>query len=129
MTVKSVLLVDDEADIRRIGQIGLQRFGGMEVRLASCADEAVQSVNEGLPDVILLDVMMPGIDGPETMSRIREASAGRPVPVIFMTAKAQTHEVEHYLSLGALGVIRKPFDPLTLAQEVRAIVERASGPK
>ena len=72
------------------------------------------------PDVILMDVMMPVMDGPETLSHLRENARTAKIPVVFMTARAQTREVEHFLSLGAAGVITKPFDPMTLAAAVRA---------
>ena len=74
------------------------------------------------PDVVLLDVMMPHLDGPGTLARIRQRPAHRATPVIFMTARAQPGEVDHYRALGALDVITKPFDPMTLAADVRAVL-------
>lgn len=125
MTLHSVLLVDDEPDIRRIGEVSLRAVGQLQVWLASGADEAVALARSRRPDVILLDVMMPGTDGPTTLTRLRgdEETAG--IPVIFMTAKVQRHEVERYLALGAIGVVCKPFDPMTLAAEIRALVDPA----
>ena len=74
------------------------------------------------PDVILLDVMMPGMDGPATLTRIRERAAFATTPVVFITARAQAHEQERFRSLGAVGVITKPFDPMTLAGDLRALL-------
>jgi two-component system, OmpR family, response regulator len=78
------------------------------------------------PDLILLDVMMPELDGPSTFERLRESAATRHIPVIFMTAKAQTHELEKLRALGAAGVISKPFDPMALPAEIRAILAKAA---
>src|SRR5690348_12910025 len=119
--IRTVMLVDDEPDIRRIGAISLARVGGWSVVLAASGEEALAHLSRARPDVILLDVMMPGLDGPSTLARLRAALAPD-VPVIFMTAKVLAHEVERYLELGAAGVITKPFDPLRLPEEVRAIV-------
>ncbi len=118
MSVRSVLLVDDEPDIRRIGQLALQRVAKWDVRLASSGPEAVQLAAAAVPDLILLDVMMPGVDGPTTLVKLRELEGLKTTPVIFMTAKVQRHEVDRYLALGAAGVIAKPFDPMTLATQI-----------
>ena len=122
MAIAKVLMVDDEPDIRRIGQMSLRAVGKWEVALAASGAEALRAAIEGRPDVILLDVMMPGMDGPATLSALRGDPATAAIPVIFMTAKVQQHEVERYLALGAAGVIKKPFDPMTLPDEVRRIV-------
>jgi CheY-like chemotaxis protein len=79
-------------------------------------------VSDEKPDLILLDVMMPELDGPSTLRALRDSPRGRDVPVIFMTAKAQPREVESYLALGARGVVVKPFDPMNLPDQVRAIL-------
>ncbi len=122
MVIDKVLLVDDEEDIRTIGEIALAEFGGWKVELASSGDQALDSVARATPDLILLDVMMPGMDGPKTFERLREAPETAGIPVIFMTAKVQKHEVERYMALGAAGVIAKPFDPVTLPEEIRKII-------
>jgi two-component system OmpR family response regulator len=121
--LSKVLLVDDEPDIRRIGQISLEHVGQWKVVQAQSGVQALSVAVEERPDVILLDVMMPELDGPGTFARLRDNPATATIPVIFMTAKAQPHEVASYRALGAAGVIAKPFDPMTLPAEVRTIVE------
>lgn len=121
--IQKVLLVDDDQHVRLVARIGLEDVGGWEVLQATNGKEAVEMAEEHHPDVILCDVMMPIMDGPATLATIRESSKIQNIPVIFLTAKVQTDELAHYLSLGARGVIMKPFDPLTLAHQVRKIVE------
>jgi two-component system, OmpR family, response regulator len=125
MPLQKVLLVDDEPDIRRIAHISLQRVGKLAVVLATSGLQALELAAAERPDVVLLDVMMPELDGPSTFQRLRSDPATARIPVIFMTAKAQKHEVEGFLALGAAGVIPKPFDPMTLAGEVRRIFAAA----
>jgi CheY-like chemotaxis protein len=120
--IKKILLIDDNPNIRTVAQIGLEDVGGWQVLLAASGPEGLSLAASDLPDAILLDVMMPGMDGPTTLSKLREVPALAKIPVIFLTAKAQKEEVAHYLSLGALGVITKPFDPLTLPKEIMALV-------
>ena len=115
------MLVDDDPSIRRITQIGLTGVGKFEVVLAASGAEALELVMSEKPDLILLDVMMPGMDGPATLSKLRELGVLDRVPVIFMTAKVQKQEVEGYLMLGACGVVSKPFDPMTLSAQVKEI--------
>ncbi len=122
MAIKRVMLVDDEADIRRIGELSLARVGGWTVTLAASGQEALDKLAEALPDVILLDVMMPGMDGPQTLTHLRARPEAAHVPVIFVTARVQRQEIELYLALGASGVIAKPFDPMGLPDEVRQII-------
>jgi CheY-like chemotaxis protein len=121
--IKTVLLVDDEPDIRTIGAMSLRRVGKWEVRVASSGAEAIALAAEAVPDLVLLDVMMPELDGPATLEALRKNPALASVPVIFMTAKVQAKEVERWLAIGAIGVIRKPFDPMTLPTEIRNLVE------
>ena len=117
-----VLIVDDEPDIRRIAKLGLSRVGKMDVVEATNGTEALARAKEDLPDVVLLDVMMPGLDGPSTLARLREDPATSAIPVVFLTAKAIASEVDRLKSLGAAGVLTKPFDPMTLARELRAVL-------
>lgn len=117
-----MLLVDDEPDIRRIGLISLRKVGKLEVVEASSGLQALELAVTRRPEVILLDVMMPVLDGPSTFARLRANATIADIPVIFMTAKAQTHEVAALCALGAAGVIAKPFDPLTLPAEVHRIL-------
>ena len=125
MLLERVLLVDDEPDIRRIGQVSLQAVGRLSVTLASSGAEAIVAARREQPHAILLDVMMPAMDGPACLLRLRALPETQAIPVLFMTAKVQTAEIDRYLAMGAAGVIRKPFDPMTLAQDVRSLLEAA----
>jgi two-component system OmpR family response regulator len=120
-----VLLVDDDDDIRSIGELALVEVGGMPTVLASSGAMALEVAAREQPDVVLLDVMMPGMDGLTTFRHLREQPQTAAIPVVFVTAKVQRHEVQRYLDLGAIGVIGKPFDPMTLPDELRAILARA----
>ena len=126
MSIQKVLLVDDEDDIRTIGQLALARVGGWQCALAPNGQVAVELAQTFRPDLVLLDVMMPGMDGPTTFEALRALEPTRSVPIIFMTAKVQKHEVARYLELGALGVISKPFDPMRLPVEIRRLVDAAA---
>ncbi|MCP3165760.1 response regulator [Myxococcus qinghaiensis] len=121
-TLRKVMLVDDEEDIRAIGKLSLSRVGGWVTVLAASGNEALTKAAEEQPDLILLDVMMPGMDGPTTFNRLRAQDATARTPIIFMTAKVQKQEVARYLELGAVGVIGKPFDPMTLPKEILKLV-------
>ena len=118
-----LLLVDDEPDIRAIAKMALERIGGYTVTAAGSAAEAVAAAATERPDAVLLDVMMPDVDGPATLERLRPL-LGQEVPVIFLTAKARSSDVERLKALGAVGVIAKPFDPLSLSGELGAIIGR-----
>lgn len=125
MPIRKVLLVDDEADIRTLGQLSLSRLGGWETVLAASGAEAVTRAVAEQPDLILLDVMMPGMDGPSTFTQLRAQEATARIPVIFMTAKTQKQEVARFLELGAVGVICKPFDPVMLPSEIKRLLPSA----
>lgn len=122
-TLQRILYVEDEPDIQAVARIALEMVGGFQVLVCSCGDQAVREASAFAPDLVLLDVMMPGMDGPGTYLALRALPELVHVPVIFMTAKVQPQEVQHYKSLGALGVIPKPFDPMTLAAQVRSLWE------
>jgi CheY-like chemotaxis protein len=114
-----ILLIDDDDDVRRVAQLSLSRLGRMEVvDAASGADGLLRAAAER-PDAILLDVMMPDMDGPATLAALRANPPTAAIPVLFLTAKAMPSELERLLQLGALGVLTKPFDPLTLAAQMR----------
>lgn len=125
--LKRVLYVEDEPDIQAVARLALEMVGGFTVKICSSGEEALQEAEAFAPDMILLDVMMPGMDGPSTLGALRKLPALAVTPVAFMTAKVQPQEVAHYKSLGALDVIPKPFDPMTLASQVSAIWERRNG--
>ena len=126
-SLKRILYVEDEPDIQAIAKIALETVGGLNVKMCSSGQEALENVSQYSPDVILLDVMMPGMDGPSTLQALREIPELKSVPVIFMTAKVQTHEINQYLALGAVDVIAKPFDPMSLADKVRSIWDKLEG--
>lgn len=124
--LREVLYVEDDPDIRAVAQMALEVVGGLKVCSCAGGREALQALMHCRPDVVLLDVMMPDLDGPATLALLREQPASRATPVIFMTAKAQGAEVDRFRALGAIGVITKPFDPMTLADQVRALWSRAA---
>jgi two-component system, OmpR family, response regulator len=115
-----ILYVDDEPDIREVAAMSLELDPALEVRSCASGYEALDMAAEWKPALILLDVMMPGMDGPTTFGRLRERPTTAEIPVVFITARAQAREADGFLALGAAGVIPKPFDPLTLAATVRA---------
>ena len=114
-----ILHVDDEPDIREIVDLSLGLVPDFKVRACGSGAEAITAAAEWLPLLILLDVMMPRMDGPTTLSHLRKNPQTADIPILFMTARAQTGEVEQFIALGAQGVISKPFDPMTLAFVVR----------
>lgn len=125
--LKKILLVEDEPDIRTVAQLSLQAIGGFAVELCSSGPEALAKAPIFQPDLILLDVMMPGMDGPTTFQELRRRPELAAIPICFMTAKVQPQEVAHYKGMGALDVVPKPFDPMTLPALIRAIWERRDG--
>lgn len=120
-TLRRVLLVEDEADIQLIARLALENIGGFEVLICSSGQEALDKAPGFEPQLVLLDVMMPGLDGPATLAGLRRLPGLADVPMVFVTAKAQRNEIERYRSLGVLDVIVKPFDPLTLSDQVREL--------
>ena len=118
-----ILVIDDEDDIRRIVSLSLARLGGMEVLDAAGGAAGIATALREKPDVILLDVMMPDVDGTTTLARLRGDPATATIPIIFLTAKAMSSETERLRRLGAAGVLTKPFNPTTLASEVRLLLE------
>ena len=119
-----ILHVDDDANIRALTALSFALSGGGEVRSASSGAEALEALAAGLhPDLILLDVMMPDMDGPAVLAGVREMPGHRDTPIIFMTAQTQDHERAGLMALGAAGVVIKPFDPMTLGQQVRTLLE------
>ena len=122
--LRRVLCVEDEPDIRLVAQIALETVGRLEVSLCPSGLDAVATALQVQPDLVVLDVMMPGMDGPGTLQALREEPRTANIPIVFMTAKVQPSEVAHLKSLGALDVIAKPFDPMLLAAQLCAIWER-----
>jgi CheY-like chemotaxis protein len=128
MAAIRVLHVDDEADLREIIEISLGLDPAFTVRSCESGAEGQAVAAEWAPDVILLDVMMPVMDGPATLAGLRRNPETAGIPVIFMTARAQARELEHLRALGAVGVIAKPFDPMTLAASVRNYLPPVADP-
>lgn len=117
-----VLLVDDDADIRTIAELALTTVGGWQVESVHTGALALERARATRPELILLDVMMPGMDGPEVLRQLRADAELREIPVVFMTARVQPREIREYMALGANGVVDKPFDPLTLCERISAIL-------
>lgn len=116
-----ILVVEDEEDIQTIASMALTSIGGFSIEVCSSGKEALEKAPVFKPDVILLDVMMPEMDGPTTLKELKKIPEIADTPVIFLTAKVQSREVEQYRNMGALDVISKPFDPMTLADNIKSI--------
>lgn len=117
-----VLVVDDEEDVRYVARMSLGRVGNMTVIEASSGEEAIARARSERPDLILLDMMMPGMNGANTLAALREDEETRAIPVVFLTARASAEEIARLKQLGARGVVLKPFDPMTLASDITALL-------
>jgi DNA-binding response OmpR family regulator len=122
-----IMLVEDEPDIRAVCELALETDSHLEVSVYPDAKSAHADFDAFDPDLVLLDVMMPGEDGPTMMERLREEGRLEDTSVVFLTAKAQPDEVRLYLEMGAIGVIEKPFDPLSLSERIRKIWSQQYG--
>jgi two-component system OmpR family response regulator len=122
-----ILYVEDEPDIQTVARLALEALGGFTVEICSSGSEALERAPGFKPQLILLDVMMPVMDGLETLKRLRGMAQFADTPVIFMTAKVQPGEVAGYKEIGAVDVIPKPFDPMALSGQVQAIWARCHG--
>lgn len=123
-SLKRILYVEDEPDIQVVARLALENIGGFTLKVCSSGNEAVSAAADFAPDMIVLDVMMPGLDGPTTLQELRKISSLADTPAVFMTAKVQPQEVAHYKRIGAIDVIVKPFDPITLSSSLAAVWER-----
>ncbi|MFT6145863.1 MAG: CheY-like chemotaxis protein [Myxococcota bacterium] len=121
MTVR-VLIVDDDDDIRTIAALALRTVGKMTVSMARSASDAIEMLQVQQPDLLLLDVMMPGMDGASLFESLQQQPHLAHIPVVFMTARVHGGEIERYLAMGAAGFVAKPFDPMTLAERLRSIL-------
>jgi two-component system, OmpR family, response regulator len=121
--LKTVLYVDDEPDIREIVELSLGLVEGLTVHLCDSGARALELLPVIKPDLVLLDVMMPGTDGPSTLQRMRADPQSAHIPIVFVTAKAMPQEVARFKDMGAVAVIAKPFDPMQLGQQIVAIWE------
>lgn len=122
MTKKSILLIDDEETIQEVVQVGIEIESGWQVEIASSGAEGIDLAQSQQPDVILLDVMMPEMDGIDTLSQLKSNQQTSSIPVIFLTAKAQAEEKNQFQSLGVVDVITKPFNSMTLASQIAKIL-------
>ncbi len=120
-SLNRILFVEDDSDIQSVARLALVAVGKFTVEICSSGAAALETAPTFVPDLILLDVMMPGMDGPSTLKALRQLPETAEIPVIFMTAKVQTHEVARYKELGAVDVIAKPFEPMTLSTTVRSM--------
>lgn len=124
-TVERVLYVEDEPDIQAVAKVALESVGGFKLLIYNSGNDAMDHLDEIKafnPDVVLLDVMMPGMDGPSTLAALRADNQLAETPIIFMTAKVQPHEVADFKAMGALDVIPKPFDPMSLSENIKTIL-------
>ena len=119
---QKVLIVDDEDDIRELARISLERVGGLQVVAASSGEEGLTLAKSQQFDAIVLDAMMPGLDGPTTLERLKADPDTAAIPVVFLTGSVQAAEQDRFTALGAVGTLPKPFDPMTLAQQLRAVL-------
>ena len=122
MAVKRILIVDDEDDIREVARASLEMVGGWDVLVAGSSSEGLAEAKAGQPDAILLDVMMPDMDGPTTFQRLQGNATTRHIPVILLMAKVQAADHLRFAELGVLGVLAKPFDPMTLPSQVAEVL-------
>ena len=126
MGTRRILLVDDDDTIREVAQLTLETVGGFEVVTAAGGAEGVAKAAAEHPDAILLDMMMPGLDGPSTAAQLRANEVTRDIPVVLLTAKLPGVERSSWSSLGVVGIIAKPFDPMQLPDQVAAALGWAS---
>ncbi len=119
---RTILVVDDEPDIRELARLGLEMVGGYRVVVADSGTAAATLTEEVRPDAVLLDVQMPGMDGPATLAALRSGQVGATVPVVFLTASVQEAQLADLLRLDVVTVLSKPFDPMTLPQQVSQVL-------
>ena len=122
MTDKNILLIDDEETIQEVVQVGIEIEAGWQVAIASSGQEGINLAQNQQPDAILLDVMMPDMDGIATLSQLKANAKTRTIPVIFLTAKTQAAEEDQLQNLGVVDVITKPFNSMTLASQIAKIL-------
>jgi len=123
VTLSRVLIVEDDPDIQMLAGMSLKDLGGLEIRTANDGQQALELLDEWRPDLVLMDVMMPNLTGPETLEKLKANDTTSQIPVVLMTAKSERDQVVLYRAMGAAAVIVKPFEPLTLADHLRAIFD------
>ena len=122
MSGKKILIIDDEDDIREVAALSLESVAGWDVVTANSGSQGLARAVEHQPDAILLDVMMPGMDGPTTFRELRKNPATEKIPVLLLTAKVQSSDQRRFADLGVESVLFKPFDPLTLADQISSVL-------
>ncbi len=125
--LKKILCIDDEDDILQVATLALEQIGGFEVSSCNSGKAGLEYVCKMPPDLILLDAMMPHMDGPSTLKELRKNPETGIIPVIFMTARVQPEQIQEYIAIGAVGVITKPFDPMTLSKDIALLWEKLHG--
>ncbi len=120
--LQQVLLIDDDDSIRELALMGLEGMTDWKIDLAASASEGLEKAKKFHPDLILLDFVMPDINGLEAFAKLQEDPELKDIPVILMTGKAESDEVEQFLKSGLAGVITKPFDPVTLSEQIEEIL-------
>ena len=124
MTLKRILYAEDEPLIQAVAKLALEKVGGFDVLICSSGAEALEKIVSFAPDLVLLDVVMPGMTGPATLQRLRQDPTTADIPVVFLTANALPSEIAHYMGLGAIDVVAKPFNPMTLAAQIKLIWDK-----
>jgi CheY-like chemotaxis protein len=119
---RRILIIDDEDDIRQVAALSLETIAGWDVIVANSGAQGILRAEEHQPDAILLDVMMPGMDGPTTFRELRKNPATAKIPVLLLTAKVQGPDQRRFADLGVEAVLLKPFDPLTLAAQMSKVL-------
>ena len=123
--LKTILYVEDQKDIQVVTKYALESISNFELKICDNGEEALELLNQYVPNLILMDVMMPVLDGPATLIQIRQRDNLKNIPIIFMTAKILPNEVSELINLGAVGVIAKPFDPITLGDQILDIYTKS----
>lgn len=121
ITLERILVVDDDSAILTLAEMALSQLGGFQVKTTTSGEDAIACLSDFNPDIILLDANMPGLDGPGTLKKIRQQPQYTSLPIAFVTGETRQAEVDQLMSLGAIGVINKPYDPMTLSEQVRQL--------
>lgn len=120
-TLTKILYAEDEEDIREIAILAIESIGGFELVSCNSGEGVIELAHSFLPQLILLDVMMPVMDGPATLAALKKDEELKHIPVVFLTAKIMNQEIQAFKDMGAIDIIAKPFDPMTLADQIREI--------
>ncbi len=126
-SLNKILYAEDEADIREIATLALESIGQLETVTCESGVQVIDLATAFQPQIILLDVMMPDMDGPTTLKALKNHAVLKTIPVVFLTAKILPDEIERFKALGAIDIIRKPFDPMTLAEQIKQIWADCNG--